>query len=239
MLEYLHGESLGELLRREAQIEPSLALALIRAAAEGLAAAHAAGIIHRDIKPDNLFLVGERGNAHALRILDFGMAKLDAVTVTGVGVAVGTLAFMAPEQALTDPVDARTDVYGLGVVLFRMLTGRLPFEPNEKAMIVAAHLFYPPPPLRELLPDVDPRLAALVARALRKHPDNRFGSMNELIAEIDRIQREPAGAPASEAPLARSPDAYQPVSPFARSAAYSFEVRLGQKPAPPRLRKAR
>ncbi len=238
VLEFLFGESLGELLRRDGIVEPAFALPVIRAAASGLAAAHAAGIIHRDIKPDNLFLVGERGDSYALKILDFGMAKLDAVNLTAAGVAVGTLAFMAPEQALTDPVDARTDVYALGVVAFRMLTGRLPFEPSERALIVAQHLFSAPPRPAELRPGLDPRLDALVLRALRKHPDNRFPSMDALLADLDAISAAPSG-PVGEAKLAREPDVYEAVSPFARSAAYSFQVRLGHKPAPPRLRKER
>jgi serine/threonine-protein kinase len=238
VLEFLFGESLGDLLRRDGIVEPAFARPVIHAAASGLRAAHAAGIIHRDIKPDNLFLVGERGDSYALKILDFGMAKLDEQSLTAVGVAVGTLAFMAPEQALTDPVDARTDVYGLGVVLFRMLTGRLPFEPSERALIVAQHLFASPPRPGDLRPGLDPRLEALVLRALRKHPDNRFPSMDALLADLERISGEPGG-PVSEAPLLRDPDVYEPVSPFARSASYSFQVRLGQKPAPPRLRKER
>jgi serine/threonine protein kinase len=238
VLEFLFGESLGELLRRDGALEPAFALRLIRAAASGLAAAHAAGIIHRDIKPDNLFLLGARGDCYGLKILDFGMAKLDEANLTAAGVAVGTLSYMAPEQALTDPVDARTDVYGLGVVLFQMLTGRLPFQPSERGLIVAQHLFAAPPRPSELCPGLDPRLEALVLRALRKHPDNRFPSMDALLAELDSLFVEPTG-PLPASPLARDPDVYEPVSPFARAAAYSFEVRLGQKPAPPRLRKDR
>src|SRR5580692_3766765 len=125
-------------------------------AASALAAAHRAGIIHRDVKPDNLFLVGERGAPYTLKVVDFGMAKLrEATSLSVSGMALGTLQYIAPEQALADPVDGRTDVYGLGVVIYRMVTGKLPSEAPDDVRLVAAHLFVPPPRPTSIKPDLD------------------------------------------------------------------------------------
>src|SRR5580692_3812721 len=142
-------------------------------AASALAAAHRAGIIHRDVKPDNLFLVGERGAPYTLKVVDFGMAKLtEASSLSQSGMALGMLAYIAPEQALADPVDGRTDVYGLGVVLYRTVTGKLPFEAPDDARLVAAHLFAAPPRPSLVKPGLDPRLEAVILNAMRKRPEN-------------------------------------------------------------------
>src|SRR6185503_5299625 len=105
--------------------DPIAMLPLLRDAAAALSAAHKVGIVHRDVKPDNLFLVGEIGAPYGLKVVDFALAKLQEGTLTGAGMAVGTLAYMAPEQAITDKVDPRSDIYGLGAVMFRVVTGRL------------------------------------------------------------------------------------------------------------------
>src|SRR5262245_63952085 len=138
-MEDLFGESLGERLRSQSQIEIAEALWIARQASSALAAAHGAGVIHRDVKPDNMFLVGERKNPHALKILDFGLARLQGESgFTATGITVGTLEYMAPEQAVKDNTGPRTDVYALGVVMYRMITGKLPFEGSD-AEVLAKH----------------------------------------------------------------------------------------------------
>ncbi len=188
-------------------------------AASALAAAHRAGIIHRDVKPDNLFLVGERGAPYTLKVVDFGMAKLsEASSLSVAGMALGTLQYIAPEQALADPVDGRTDVYGLGVVLYRMLTGKMPFEANDDATLVAHHLFTPAPLPSLVKPGIDPRLEAVILTAMRKRPENRYPSMTAVEEDLERIlgQRDGAVVPA---PIRHEPDHYEAVNPSARSAA--------------------
>ncbi len=219
VLEFLHGESLGELLRRDGAVEEAFAVPMMARAASALAAAHRAGIIHRDVKPDNLFLVGERGAPYTLKVVDFGMAKLsEASSLSQSGMALGTLQYIAPEQALADPVDGRTDVYGLGVVLYRMLTGKMPFEANDDATLVAHHLFTPAPRPSLVKPGIDPRLEADILTAMRKRPENRYPSMTALEEDLERILglRDGAVVPA---PVRREPDCYEAVSPSARGAA--------------------
>jgi serine/threonine protein kinase len=144
VLEHLFGEVLGELLRRVSVLGAGLGLAIVREAAAGLVVAHAAGIVHRDVKPDNVFLVGAPGEPYGVKLLDFGLAKLDQQSgFTKAGTAVGTMEYMAPEQLLTERPDARTDVYALGVVMYRMFTGRLPFEGKDEAELLARQLIDP------------------------------------------------------------------------------------------------
>jgi serine/threonine-protein kinase len=219
VLEFLHGESLGELLRRDGHVEAAFAVPMLARAASALSAAHRVGIIHRDVKPDNLFLVGERGAPYTLKVVDFGMAKLtEATSLSQSGMALGTLQYIAPEQALADPVDGRTDVYGLGVVLYRTVTGKLPFEAQDDARLVAHHLFAPPPRPSLVKPGLDPRLDAVILNAMRKRPENRYPTMKALEEDLERILGERDGA-VVPAPLVREPDHYEAENPSARAAA--------------------
>ena len=231
VLEFLFGESLGELLRRRSVLAPKHALAVFDHAAAGLEAAHRAGIIHRDVKPDNIFLVGAIGAPHAVRVLDFGLAKIVAGTpLTALGVAVGTVEYMAPEQVLTEPPDARTDVYGLGVVMYRTFTGSLPFDSKDDALLLGHHLITPAPPPESRAPDLDRRICAVIARALRKHPLNRYASMDALREDIEKIVTTAPPKTPKRARLVRDPDVYEPTATFGRSAARFFYKKLGIKP---------
>ncbi|WP_437275534.1 serine/threonine-protein kinase [Sorangium sp. So ce375] len=217
VLELLTGESLGVLLRREVAVSEAVALPLIRQAASALAAAHAAGIIHRDVKPDNLFLVRSQGGPRVLKMMDFGFAKVKTGPATAAGLVLGTVPYMAPEQALADPIDGRTDVYALGVTMFRMLAGQLPFSSPDDVVVVAQHACTPAPRLSTIRPGIDRRLEALVATALRKAPGNRYDSMQSLLEDLERILGVRPGEPIG-APLRKTPDVYEPVNPAAREA---------------------
>src|SRR5690606_36846880 len=197
LLEALRGESLGEYLRRRSVVPVELAVELSRQAAAALAAVHRAGIVHRDVKPDNLFLVGVPDQPVALKLLDFGMARFDDERPSEDSTSVlGTAQYMAPEQILVEPLDARADVYGLGVVMFRMITGHLPFEGKEPKELLLHQLFSSMPPPSWLAEDLDPRLEAIVLRATRKHPDNRFPSMDALVEALDALSEpRPETAP--------------------------------------------
>ena len=168
VMEYLFGESLGDWLRRERVMHAALGVPLIRQVATGLAAAHREGIIHRDVKPGNIFLIGEKGAPHTAKVVDFGFARLAELQgLTQAGVAVGTIEYMAPEQAVGDAPDPRTDIYGLGVLMYRVFTGRIPFVIKDDAALLANHLLTSPPPPNLGAEGAAPRLEALILKAMR------------------------------------------------------------------------
>src|SRR5262249_22174166 len=146
-----------------------------REIARGLAAAHACGLIHRDIKPENIWLEKPNGR---VKLLDFGLARpiVPDVKITDKGDVVGTPAYMSPEQARELPLDGRTDLFSLGVVLYRLCSGRLPFEADNALVLMAAITLERPKPLRRRKPDIPPALADLVMQLLAKNPLKRPAS---------------------------------------------------------------
>jgi len=197
-LEMLEGETLGERLRREKRLHWLEALRFAGEALRSLAEAHAQGIIHRDLKPDNLFLakVHEPGGERELcKILDFGIAKwvreedgpLDQLE-TLAGTVFGTPRYMSPEQAQGAPLDARSDLYSLGVLLFQMLTGRAPFVDDDAVVVMAKHIKDAVPELDEAAPGVDIPLPveAVVRRALEKLPENRPATAEQMLGELEQ-----------------------------------------------------
>jgi tRNA A-37 threonylcarbamoyl transferase component Bud32 len=191
-MELLTGRTLGELVRREGPLPPERAVRLVRQAARAIAEAHEKGLIHRDIKPENLFVCDLGGEEDFIKVLDFGIAKLlDAesdATLTREGMVVGTPAFMAPEQCLGRSVDARSDVYALGAVLFHALTGSAPFGEQPVARVLSAHVSDPVPDVSLAMPWVCPAaLGGIVQRALAKDPAARMGSMTELDAALGAL----------------------------------------------------
>lgn len=235
VMEALVGEPLSDLMARQGAFSPDLALVLCRHAAAGLAAAHLEGVIHRDIKPDNLFLVGPLGDPYGLKLIDFGMAKLAVSRGTsGSHLILGTMQYMAPEQIMVDPIDARTDVYGLGVVMFRLFTGHLPFDAVDSDVLLSHQLFSTMPPPSWLAEAIDPRIEAVIMRATRKHPDNRYPSMEALLLDLDRLVgfRGVATDELHHPPLAVTPDAYDPKNPEGRKVAQMLARRFGTVPPP-------
>jgi serine/threonine-protein kinase len=181
VMDLLTGDTLRMAIR-EGPMEPARALRIAKQILAGLAHAHDQGITHRDIKPDNILLTEMVGVGEQVRILDFGVAKLsDAATAVTFGTPIGTPAYMAPEQIQGQPVDARTDVYATGLVLFELLTTRRPFESQDSTELFRQQMEEPPPPLGTALEDAEfsPQLEAAVARALEKSPRRRFQSARE------------------------------------------------------------
>jgi serine/threonine-protein kinase len=226
VLEALAGETLGDYLRREGALRAEPALRFAAQAAYALQASHGAGIVHRDVKPDNLFLVGELGNPRLLKLIDFGMAHVEHVPGASESVVLGTVQYMAPEQVLTEPVDARTDVYGLGVVMFRMVTGHLPFDSEPTADMLRHQLFSAPPPASWLADDLSPLVDALILRAMRKHPANRHQHMGAFLQELEEALGP--GEQAKDDRLAVSPDVYEPQSESGRTALRTLAKRFGR-----------
>ncbi len=188
VMEYLQGEDLEHVLRREGRMEPWRVARLGAQIADALAVAHEAGVVHRDLKPANLFVTRDASGEEQIKILDFGIAKLlgdGEVTRTKAGTVMGTPQYLSPEQATgrTD-LDGRSDMYSLGVCLYEMLAGRPPFVSNNTIELLMNHAKDPAPPLLGLAPATPPALAALVMRCLEKDRAARFSSARELRVSV-------------------------------------------------------
>ena len=191
VMAYVEGETLGHRLRTRGPVSPSDGTRLIQEVAWALAYAHARGIVHRDVKPDNILL--ETGTGRAL-VSDFGIARATEIFgSTAVGEVLGTAQYMSPEQACGEPVDGRSDLYSLGVVAFFALSGKLPFDAPDVAALLAQHITKPAPPLASLAPGVPRRLARAVDKCLAKDPAQRFQTgetLGEAVAQSSEVARE-------------------------------------------------
>jgi serine/threonine protein kinase len=253
-MEFVPGIDLRTLIQREGRLPPPTAISILRQIALGSDAAHRLGIIHRDLKSQNV-MVEESG---AVAILDFGLARgKQSVALTLDSVMVGTPHYMSPEQALGRPTDARSDVYSIGVMGFEMVTGKVPFDGESPLVIAMKHVSEPIPGDMSRFPDVSPALQAIILRALEKSPDARFPSASDLEAELAMLRpfsspaigvfAPPAAAPAP-APdwLQIEPDSTPlpsvPGAPIPSVAGPAFDVSAASipagKPATPSLPKA-
>jgi serine/threonine-protein kinase len=203
-MELLEGRTLQDQLRARGRLAPEEAAAVLGPICAALDAAHAAGIVHRDVKSSNVFLAGEPPSP---RLLDFGVAKptaREADALTAIGERVGSAHAMSPEQIRGDPVDARTDVYALGVLLHQLLTGALPFSTSEPYELERLHLEAPPPPPSRSAP-VPAAVDAVVVRAMAKEPGARFpsaGAFHDALARAASARAADAGQGGVEAPAA-------------------------------------
>ncbi len=182
VMDYVPGESLRDRLTREKRLSADNAERILGDLAAALNAAAAAGVVHRDLKPENVLLDGDSGRA---LLVDFGIARLVAgardseAEITGEGVVLGTPTYMSPEQAAGEEIDSRSDLYGLGVLAYEMLTGSPPFTGPHR-QVVSRHLSATPAPIGRLRPDCPPRLAAVVMKLLEKQPDARWQTGEEV-----------------------------------------------------------
>jgi hypothetical protein len=193
VMEYLEGTDLDALVEARGPLTVDRALELVQQACEALAEAHRAGIIHRDIKPENLFLCRDGEGPEIVKIVDFGLAKrIDAAAskvLTGPQDAMGSPCYMSPEQVVSPhEVDARTDVWSMGVVLYRILSGALPFDGDTLTEVCARVLHAPPLPLHQVRRGLDRKIDRLVMRCLMKDPASRYQSISELAIAIARYR---------------------------------------------------
>jgi len=196
VMEYVEGETLADVLKREGPLEPPRAVAIAEDVATALEAAHDKGLVHRDVKPGNVMIDGEG----RVKVMDFGIARAVADdTLTQTGLVLGTASYLSPEQAQGSPVDARSDIYSLGCVLYEMLTGRPPFPGDSPVAIAYRHVNEEARPPSEVAPTVPREVDAVVMRALAKDPDERFPTAEELRAALDAALGGPDTAPIAPA----------------------------------------
>ncbi|HTO88352.1 MAG TPA: serine/threonine-protein kinase, partial [Thermoanaerobaculia bacterium] len=183
-MEYVKGITLKHLVESDQILPTPVALRIAKQMCAGLAAAHEAGVIHRDIKPQNIII--EPGGG--LKIMDFGIARLtEDRGMTATGTVIGTPDYMSPEQARGLPLDFRSDIYSTGVVLYELFTGTLPFEEESPLAVVLKHVQATPPSPQARNPKIDPKVSAIILRCMQKDPAARYQSVNELYEALTRV----------------------------------------------------
>ncbi len=194
-MEFLEGQSLHELLEADKVLSARRALRIAQAMLRSLREAHGKGIVHRDLKPDNVFLTSLGEESDYVKVLDFGVAKLregdpNAGTVTKTGTIFGTPKYMSPEQSRGKHVDHRSDLYAMGVMLYEMLTGRVPFDADNSLGILIKHIQEPPPPIEEVRPDlvVPVEVRDYIHHLLEKHPEKRPQTAEAVLRELEGLE---------------------------------------------------
>jgi eukaryotic-like serine/threonine-protein kinase len=192
-MEYLEGQTLHRAIREAGHFPEERVAHIARQICRALREAHSLGVIHRDLKPANIFLVEHGDETDFVKILDFGLVKNVSDTktedLTQTGLFMGSPKYMAPEQIRGDRVDARTDIYALGIIMYEMIAGKVPFDRPNSVNILMAHVNEDAPPLRQMNPNTQVSLAfeELIARCMSKSPDQRFSSMDEVLAALKRL----------------------------------------------------
>jgi beta-lactam-binding protein with PASTA domain/tRNA A-37 threonylcarbamoyl transferase component Bud32 len=196
VMEYVEAKTLADFLAGGSRILPDRAIELAESVCEALAVAHAAGIVHRDVKPANI-MVARDGS---VKVTDFGIARLttSADTVAQTAAVLGTASYLSPEQAQGQPVDQRSDLYSLGAVLYEMVAGQPPFSGDTAVAVASKHVLEQPVPPSQLNPDVSPELDAVIMKALAKNPANRYQTAQEFRADLERAH---LGRPVEATPL--------------------------------------
>jgi serine/threonine-protein kinase len=222
-MEYLAGSSLSAALEQTRPFSVPRLIHVAKQIASGLGAAHDAGIVHRDLKPDNIMLI-HRGAGDAgkdfVKILDFGIAKVggEASRLTRAGSVFGTPHYMSPEQAAGTPVDLRTDIYALGIILYEMASGKVPFDADNFMGILTQHMYKAPVPLLALVPapEIPPALDAIIQKCLTKKVEGRYSTMAAFLDDLDKLEKAETPAALGEM-MARSGGFNVPADYFRRS----------------------
>jgi serine/threonine-protein kinase len=228
VMEFLSGRTLKQVIRDEGQLPLTRVVEIIRQVADALNAAHTQGVVHRDLKSDNIMLVDTMAGDHA-KVLDFGIAKInepdgnrDTGGLTAPNLVIGTPQYMSPEQCSQDSeIDSRSDIYSLGVILYEMLVGHVPFTADSPTMVMMKHLQEPVPSVLEERPDLPASIGRVIARAMAKLPANRYQTVAELIEDLTiasstaQFAPVPAAQPpvTASAPVSDEPDEVTVVRP--------------------------
>jgi serine/threonine-protein kinase len=204
VMEYLEGRNLAQTVRNEGPMEPLRAIHIMKQVSGALDEAHRAGIIHRDLKPENIFLTSQGGIEDFPKVLDFGLAKVTerqmrpgSMILTREGMVFGTPEFMSPEQAQGKPLEPNSDVYSLGVILYELLTGKLPFDAKQPMEFIQLHVNAKPIPLSERVPGktFPPGLEAAVMKTMEKRPADRYTTAQEFADALDLVANPPSSNP--------------------------------------------
>lgn len=198
-MEYVPGGTLKDCLKRKGILSPATAIGVTLQIAEALRAAHENGVIHRDVKPQNV-LMTRSGN---VKVADFGIAKASSSPSTTTGAILGTAAYISPERALGKPAGPRSDLYSLGVVLYEMLTGKLPYDAETDTAVAVKHVTEPVRSPRKANPSVPEALDALTAKLLAKNPEDRYPSASALVDDLERARSGLFPAAVRTEPVAR------------------------------------
>ncbi len=248
VMEFLDGEDLANVLAREGTVPVERTVDILLQCCRALGAAHAKGIVHRDMKPENIFLTRRGDNPDFVKIVDFGIAKMSDIETEGApgrkltktGMIFGTPEYMSPEQAAGKKLDHRVDVYAIGVILYECLVGRVPFVGDTFMGVLTQHMFEDPPAIRDANPatTATPELEAVVYKALAKSPDERYQTMDELHDALEAaLAGESAGTLAGHADPAKyrskvkRPPAARPAAPTPGAASSSEPAPRGLRPA--------
>ncbi len=217
VMEFLDGQALQDLLEEEEKAADDRVLHIIVQCCDALSAAHNIDVVHRDLKPDNIFLITKSGDSDFVKILDFGIAKVarESGRLTRTGVIFGTPQYMSPEQAAGTNIDARTDVYSLGIIMYEMLTGHVPFEADTFMGVLTKHLYEEPIPPRRLVPPVDisQSTESVVLKAIAKKPEKRYQSMAEFRQDVQALLEGKTPATVGEQMRSTSMSTLPPPSP--------------------------
>jgi serine/threonine-protein kinase len=234
VMDYMEGKNLAHVVREQGPMEPERALNIMMQVCGALDEAHRAGIIHRDLKPENIFLTTQGGTSDFPKVLDFGLAKVSekqmgrgSMMLTQEGMVFGTPEFMSPEQSMGEPLDRRSDIYSLGLILYELLTGKLPFEATKPIDIMRAHVYDKAIPLNDRVKgkSFGPQLEAAIAKALEKKKEDRYETAVEFAAALKSclgggiastaarraMPSDPAGPSAAPAQPSQSPPATSPI----------------------------
>lgn len=216
VMEMLEGEVLSEMLDREGALPWTRAKPIALQVCHALQSAHDKGILHRDIKPENCFCTQRPGRPDFVKVLDFGLAKMFAVepgmdsgletSLSAVGGIMGTPEYMSPERIRGERLDVRSDLYALGVLLYELVTGCVPYSGEHYTLVLDQQLHADPVPPRKVAPEakIDPRLEAVILRALHKERDGRFATVGELAAALEAIETGPASPASVSAEVSRT-----------------------------------
>ena len=199
-MEYLEGVTLKDLIKNKGALPVPVGLRIAKQMGQGLEAAHLQGVVHRDIKPQNMLILPETGD---LKIMDFGIARVQEVKgepgLTTAGTVMGTPDYMSPEQAQGLAADFRSDIYSLGIVLFEVFTGALPFTGDTMMQIVLSHIRNPPPAPRSVNPRVPERLEAIILKCIDKDPNHRYQTVGDLLDDLDEVSSSVGSSSATAA----------------------------------------
>jgi serine/threonine protein kinase len=216
VMEYLQGTPLGTYLEQRKRLEPAEAFSLLDQVLAALGAAHAAGVVHRDLKPNNIFLVQQPDGTSYIKLLDFGIAKAEVPSEdsphTVTGQLLGTPEYMAPEQVRSKPVSPRTDLYALGIVAFKLLTGQLPFS-GDRVQVLMAQAHETPPVPSQLAPGLPPGVDRLILWLMAKDPEERPASTDEVRRAMAELQKSWGESPRYSSALPASSEKTLPLEP--------------------------